>query len=118
MPTPASRKTPRSRFARCGGEAIHAATEPYSADGRYSLWIMSGMVAICALWLTGATLLDRARQRSARWADYQTARMAALSALFAVLGTTYGAADGTRAQIPPAAAGLGTARVRSLPSLA
>lgn len=42
-------------------EAIHAATEPYSADGRYSLWIMFGMVAICALWLTGATLLDRSR---------------------------------------------------------
>jgi len=42
-------------------EAIHAATEPYSSDGRYSLWIMFGMVAICALWLTGATLLDRSR---------------------------------------------------------
>jgi len=42
-------------------EAIHAATEPYSADGRFSLWIMFGMVAICAVWLTGATLLDRSR---------------------------------------------------------
>ena len=42
-------------------EAIHAATEPYSSDGRYSLWIMFGMVAICALWLAGATLLDRSR---------------------------------------------------------
>lgn len=44
-------------------EAIHLATEPYSADGRYSLWILFGMVAICALWLTGTTLLDRARQQ-------------------------------------------------------
>jgi high-affinity iron transporter len=44
-------------------EAIHTATEPYSSDGRYSLWIMFGMVAICALWLAGITLLDRARAR-------------------------------------------------------
>lgn len=42
-------------------DSIHAATEPYSADGRYSIWIMFGMVAICALWLGGVTLLDRAR---------------------------------------------------------
>jgi high-affinity iron transporter len=42
-------------------EAIHIATEPYSADGRYSLWIMFGMVAFCALWLAGATALDRMR---------------------------------------------------------
>jgi high-affinity iron transporter len=42
-------------------EAIHLATEPYSADGRYSLWIMFGMVAVCALWLTGITLVDRMR---------------------------------------------------------
>jgi high-affinity iron transporter len=42
-------------------EAIHIATEPYSADGKYSLWIMFGMVGVCALWLTGATLLDRSR---------------------------------------------------------
>jgi high-affinity iron transporter len=44
-------------------EAIHTATEPYSSDGRYALWIMFGMVAICALWLAGVTLLDRARAR-------------------------------------------------------
>jgi len=44
-------------------EAIHIATEPYSADGRYSLWIMFGMVAICAIWLAGATALDRMRQQ-------------------------------------------------------
>lgn len=42
-------------------EAIHMATEPYSADGRYGLWIMFGMVAICALWLAGVTALDRIR---------------------------------------------------------
>ena len=42
-------------------EAIHLATEPYSADGRYSMWIMFGMVAVCALWLAGATLVDRIR---------------------------------------------------------
>jgi len=42
-------------------EAIHLATEPYSADGRYSLWIMFGMVAICALWLAAVTALDRMR---------------------------------------------------------
>jgi high-affinity iron transporter len=42
-------------------EAIHLATEPYSADGRYSLWIMFGMVAFCALWLAGATAVDHMR---------------------------------------------------------
>ena len=40
-------------------EAIHLATEPYSADGRYSLWIMFGMVAICGIWLAAVTFLDR-----------------------------------------------------------
>ena len=44
-------------------EAIHTATEPYSADGAYSMHIMFGMVAICALWLTAVTLIDRAKQR-------------------------------------------------------
>jgi high-affinity iron transporter len=42
-------------------EAIHIATEPYSADGRYSMHIMFGMVAICAVWLAAMTLIDRAR---------------------------------------------------------
>jgi high-affinity iron transporter len=41
--------------------AIHVATEPYSADGRYSLWVMFGMVAVCALWLAGVTALDKLR---------------------------------------------------------
>ncbi|MEA2489267.1 MAG: high-affinity iron transporter [Acidobacteriota bacterium] len=40
-------------------DAIHMATEPYSADGRYSLWILGGMLAICAAWLIGITLYDR-----------------------------------------------------------
>jgi high-affinity iron transporter len=44
-------------------EAIHLATEPYSADGRYSMHIMFGMVAICALWLAAMTLKDRLSQR-------------------------------------------------------
>jgi high-affinity iron transporter len=46
-------------------EAIHSATEPYSADGRYGMWIVAVMLAICAIWLTGATLVDRARHRNA-----------------------------------------------------
>ncbi|MEO8380986.1 MAG: FTR1 family protein [Acidobacteriota bacterium] len=46
-------------------EAIHLATEPYSADGRYSMWILFGMIAFCALWLAGATALDRARATAA-----------------------------------------------------
>lgn len=45
-------------------EAIHHATEPYSADGRYSMHIMFGMVAICAVWLAVMTLRDRMRQRT------------------------------------------------------
>jgi len=44
-------------------QAIHDATEPYSADGRYSMHIMFGMVAFCALWLATMTLIDRARAR-------------------------------------------------------
>jgi high-affinity iron transporter len=45
-------------------EAIHAATEPYSADGRYSLWIMGGMIALCALWLAVTTAIDRSKLRT------------------------------------------------------
>ncbi|HET8774195.1 MAG TPA: FTR1 family protein [Thermoanaerobaculia bacterium] len=44
-------------------EAIHLATEPYSADGRYSMHILVGMLAICALWLGTMTLIDRAKHR-------------------------------------------------------
>ncbi len=42
-------------------DAIHLATEPYSADGRFSMWVLFGMIAICAVWLAGATLRDRLR---------------------------------------------------------
>jgi high-affinity iron transporter len=42
-------------------ESIHLATEPYSADGRYGLWIMFAMVMVCAVWLAGVTLMDRRR---------------------------------------------------------
>jgi high-affinity iron transporter len=41
--------------------AIHVATEPFSADGRYSLHLMFGIVALCAVWLAAVTALDRAR---------------------------------------------------------
>jgi high-affinity iron transporter len=41
--------------------AFHNATEAYSSDGRYSMWILAGMIAVCALWLAGVTLLDRLR---------------------------------------------------------
>ena len=42
-------------------EAIHAATEPYSADGRYSPWITLAMLLVCAGFLAGATAFDRSR---------------------------------------------------------
>ncbi|HEX8620007.1 MAG TPA: FTR1 family protein [Thermoanaerobaculia bacterium] len=42
-------------------EAIHIATEPFSADGRYSLHVMFGIVAVCAVWLASVTALDRSR---------------------------------------------------------
>lgn len=44
-------------------EAIHIATEPYSADGRYGMYVLGGMLAICAIWLATVTLIDRAKQR-------------------------------------------------------
>jgi high-affinity iron transporter len=44
-------------------EAIHTATEPYSSDGRYSMHIMFGMVALCAIWLAVMTVKDRMRER-------------------------------------------------------
>jgi high-affinity iron transporter len=44
-------------------EAIHSATEPYSSDGRYGMWILGGMLAVCGIWLGGATLMDRSRNR-------------------------------------------------------
>lgn len=43
-------------------EAIHAATEPYSADGRYAPYITLAMLGICALFVLGANLIDRTRR--------------------------------------------------------
>ena len=45
-------------------EAIHAATEPYGPDGRFAPWITLGIITLCAAWVTGATLVDRARSRA------------------------------------------------------
>jgi high-affinity iron transporter len=42
-------------------EWIHNATEPYTPLGQYGMWISVGMIAVCALWLVGASLLDRLR---------------------------------------------------------
>jgi high-affinity iron transporter len=42
-------------------EAIHSATEKFSADGVYGQWFSVVMVGVCALWLVGAWLLDRIR---------------------------------------------------------
>jgi high-affinity iron transporter len=42
-------------------EAIHVATEPYSPVGVYGRWFSVAMVGVCAAWLAGASILDRAR---------------------------------------------------------
>src|SRR3989442_11418486 len=42
-------------------EAIHAATEKFSADGLYGQWFSVVMVGVCAAWLSGAWLIDRVR---------------------------------------------------------
>jgi high-affinity iron transporter len=39
--------------------AIHEATEPYSADGRYSLHVLIAMLAICAVFLAATSWKDR-----------------------------------------------------------
>ncbi len=43
-------------------EAIHAATEKFSADGLYGKWFSLVMVGVCASWLIIAWLVDRFRQ--------------------------------------------------------
>lgn len=40
-------------------EAIHAATEKFSADGVYGKWFSVVMVMACAAWLLGAWITDR-----------------------------------------------------------
>jgi len=42
-------------------ERIHTATEPFSPVGVYGKWFSVLMVGVCAVWLIGATLLDRVR---------------------------------------------------------
>jgi high-affinity iron transporter len=52
-------------FAEAGvlpnSEVLHTATEKFSPDGLYGKWFSPMMVGICALWLLGAWLLDRAK---------------------------------------------------------
>ena len=43
-------------------QAIHAAPEPYSADGRYAPYITLAMLGICALFVLGANVVDRTRR--------------------------------------------------------
>lgn len=40
-------------------EVLHAATEKFSPDGLYGKWFSVAMIAVCALWLLGAWLVDR-----------------------------------------------------------
>ena len=44
-------------------DAIHAATEKFSADGIYGQWFSVIMVAVCAAWLLGAWMVDKWRGR-------------------------------------------------------
>ncbi|HEV2836618.1 MAG TPA: FTR1 family protein [Pyrinomonadaceae bacterium] len=54
-------------FAEAGllpnSEFLHAATEKFSPDGLYGKWFSPIMIGICALWLVGAWLIDRAKDR-------------------------------------------------------
>jgi high-affinity iron transporter len=54
-------------FAEAGllpnSEFLHAATEKFSPDGLYGKWFSPIMIGICALWLLGAWLVDRTKQR-------------------------------------------------------
>jgi high-affinity iron transporter len=43
-------------------EALHIATEKFSPDGLYGKWFSPLMVAICALWLVGAWVVDRLKR--------------------------------------------------------
>lgn len=52
-------------FAEAGllpnSEFLHAATEKFSPDGLYGKWFSPIVIGICALWLFGAWLIDRAK---------------------------------------------------------
>ena len=39
-------------------EVLHAATEPFSAEGRYGRWISLGIVIVTGLWLAGAWMVN------------------------------------------------------------
>jgi high-affinity iron transporter len=44
-------------------EFLHHATEKYSPDGLYGKWFSPLVVLICGLWLVGAWLIDRGKNR-------------------------------------------------------
>ena len=46
-------------------DAIHGATEKFSADGVYGQWFSLVMVGVCAIWLLGAWMFDKLRNRVA-----------------------------------------------------
>ena len=54
-------------FAEAGmlpnSDFLHEATEKFSPDGLYGKWFSPIMIGICALWLVGAWLIDRAKVR-------------------------------------------------------
>src|SRR5262245_20500255 len=43
---------------------LHEATEKFSPDGLYGKWFSPIMIGICALWLLGAWLIDRRKNRT------------------------------------------------------
>src|SRR5215208_4990457 len=47
-------------------EFLHHATEKFSPDGLYGKWFSPIMIGICALWLLGAWLVDRAKDNKPR----------------------------------------------------
>src|ERR1700674_2165424 len=57
---------PLHEFAEAGllpnSEALHTATEKFSADGVYGKWFSVVMVSVCPLWLVGAWVIYRLRQ--------------------------------------------------------
>src|SRR5437588_2711191 len=52
-------------FAEAGvlpnSEALHAATEKFSPEGLYGQWFSVVLVGVCAAWLIGAWIIDRAK---------------------------------------------------------
>jgi len=55
-------------FAEAGllpnSEFLHAATEKFSPDGLYGKWFSPIMIGFCGLWLLGAWLIDRAKDKN------------------------------------------------------